>query len=336
MIAWEVTRSCNLGCRHCRASSEFGPYTDELTTAECFRIIDEIASLGGPVIILTGGEPLLRKDIFTIAEYASGKSLRVVMATNGTLLTEESAGQIKRSGINRISISLDGPDEAAHDSLRQVSGSFAGALRGIKKAQEAGLKVQVNSTISKGNIRLIPALMRLAEDLKADALHFFLLVPTGRAKVMLQEELSPAEYEEALRFLSQRKKEFPLEMKVTCAPHFNRLLLEGPIDAAASLKGRGCMGGVSFCFISHTGQLQPCGYLEIKCGNFRDSGFRKIWLESEVFNNLRDFSQYRGKCGRCEFKAVCGGCRARAFAKNGDYLAEEPYCVYEPSLTEKK
>ena len=335
MVAWEVTRSCNLACRHCRASSKYGAHPGELTTAECFKLIDEIVSFSKPIVILTGGEPLLRKDIFEIAEYGKNKGLRMVMAPNGTLLNDENIKKIMDSGIKRISVSLDGPDAASHDSLRQVPGAFKQACDGIERARKAGLEFQINTTVTKRNIKLLPEIMKLAKDLGAKAHHIFLLVPTGRAKEMIDEELSPAEYEETLRFLAREKKKSSLEIKVTCAPHFNRILLQEHSDMASSLRGRGCMAGVSFCFISHTGDLQPCGYLEVKCGNIRDSGFKKAWLESEVFNNLRDWSKYKGKCGVCEFKSVCAGCRARAYAKYSDYLKEEPYCMYEPKAAGK-
>ncbi len=330
MIAWELTRSCNLACSHCRASSKHGPYANELTTAECFKLIDEIASFSNPVIILTGGEPLLREDIFEIAEYGNKKGLRMVMATNGTLLTDENVVKIIHSGVKRISVSLDGPDAATHDNLRQVSGAFEQACEGINRAKKAGLEFQINSTITKRNIKFLPQIMELAKKLGAKAHHIFLLVPTGRAKDMVGEELSAAEYEETLKILAQEKNKSSLEIKITCAPHLNRILAQAHLEPTASLTGRGCMAGVSFCFISHTGDLQPCGYLDIKCENIREQGFKKSWLESEVFNNLRDFSKYQGKCGTCEFRTICAGCRARAYAKYGDYLREEPYCVYEP------
>jgi len=292
--------------------------------------MDEIVSFARPVIILTGGEPLLRKDIFEIAAYGKTKGLAMVMAPNGTLLTDENIKKIISSGIKRISISLDGPDAVSHDDLRQVPGAFSQACEGIKRARKAGLEFQINSTITRRNIKMFPQLMNLAKELGAKAHHIFLLVPTGRAKEMIDEELTPSEYEKALQFLAKEKKGSSLEIKITCAPHFNRVLLQEHSGAVSSLAGRGCMGGVSFCFISHTGDVQPCGYLEIKCGNVREHGLKRAWFESEVFNNIRDWSKYKGKCGVCEFKVVCGGCRARAFALSGDYLAEGPYCIYEP------
>lgn len=330
MIAWEVTRSCNLACAHCRAASSSAPYPNELTTGECFKVIDEIASFAKPIVILTGGEPLLRKDIFEIAKYGKEKGLTMVMAPNGTLLTEDNVRKIVDSGIKRISVSLDGPDEASHDDLRKVPGAFKRACEGLERAKEAGLEFQINSTITKRNVKLLPRLIELAKSLGARAHHIFLLVPTGRGKDMASEELSPSEYEETLKLLVEAKKTSPLEIRTTCAPHFNRILLESHEASPSSLAGRGCMAGVSFCFISHVGGLQPCGYLEIACGNVRKETFKDAWLGSEVFNNIRDWSKYKGKCGVCEFTAVCGGCRARAYAKYGDYLREEPYCAHVP------
>ncbi len=330
LVAWELTRSCNLACRHCRASSKRGPYQGELTTDECFKVIDDIASFGKPIVILTGGEPLLRKDVFEIAKYGKAKGLTMVMAPNGTLLTEDKIRKIIESDIKRISVSLDGPDAASHDNLRQVQGAFQRSCEGLRRAKEAGLEFQINSTITKRNVKLLPKMIKLAKELGAKAHHIFLLVPTGRAKEMVDEELSPSEYEETLEFLAEERKTSPLEIRTTCAPHFNRILLQGHSTSSSSLSGRGCMAGVSFCFISHIGDMQPCGYLEAKCGNIRKNGFKDIWFDSEVFNNIRDWDKYKGKCGVCEFKAVCGGCRARAYAKYGDYLGEEPYCAYEP------
>jgi len=329
MVAWEITRSCNLSCLHCRAESEKGPYPGELSTEECFKVIDDIASFAKPVIILTGGEPLLRKDVFEIAAYGTKQGLTMVMAPNGTLLTEENAKQALASGIKKISISLDGPDAESHDKLRQVPGALEGAIKGIKIAQAEGIGVQINSTISKRNIHLLDKIIKLAEDLKVDAYHLFLLVPAGRGKLMEDEELSPEQYEKTLEHLAQKAKDSSMEIKTTCAPHYNRLLVETHQAKPADLKDRGCMGGISFCFISHLGDLQPCGYLVVNSGNVRQAGFKKAWTESKVFNDLRDLSNLKGKCGVCEYKRICGGCRARAYAKHNDYLAPEPYCIYE-------
>jgi heme b synthase len=339
MVAWELTRKCNLACVHCRASSEHGPYTGELTTEECLRVMDEIASFSKPVIILTGGEPLLRPDIFDLARYGSDKGFRMVMATNGTLITEETVKEMKASGIQRISISLDGPDPETHDAFRKVKGAFENSIRGIDLAKKGGLEFQINTTITQANLHLIADILHLAVDLGAVAHHIFLLVPTGRGKELKNQEISALDYEKTLHWFYEQGDRVPLQLKATCAPHYYRILRqqskkEGK-KVSAKKSGldamtRGCLGGISFCFISHIGQVQPCGYLELNCGNVREKPFQEIWTTSEVFQNLRNTNGYDGKCGRCEFKKICGGCRARAYETFGDYMAEEPYCVYEP------
>jgi AdoMet-dependent heme synthase len=339
MVAWELTRSCNLACVHCRASAESGPYAGELSTDECKRVMGEIAEVGKPVIILTGGEPLLRADIFDLAAYGTAKGLRMVMATNGTLMTPESVERMKASGIQRISVSLDGPDPETHDAFRKVKGSFEGSLRGIALAREGGLPFQVNTTITRVNLHLVPDMLRLAVDLGAVALHIFLLVPTGRGKDLREQEISALDYEKTLDWFYDQREKVPLQLKATCAPHYYRILRqrarkEGkkitPQEFGLDAVTRGCLGGISFCFISHVGQVQPCGYLELDCGNVKEKSFGAIWAGSEVFRNLRNTNGYGGKCGRCEFRKVCGGCRARAHEITGDYMAEEPYCIYEP------
>lgn len=339
MIAWEITRQCNLSCSHCRASAERGPYPGELTTPECLRLLDDIASFSTPVIILTGGEPLLRKDIFQIARYGSEKGLRLVMAVNGTLIDDTVARKMQDSGIQRISVSIDGATAESHDRFRQVPGAFEGALRGIKLAKKVGLEFQINTTITRQNRHELPAILDLAIDLGAAAHHIFLLVPTGRGRDLKDEQVTAQEYEEILTWFYDQKERSPLHLKATCAPQFYRILRqkarkEGKnvtyenfgLDATT----RGCLGGVTFCFISHVGQVQPCGYLELNCGNIRESTLEDIWTKSDIFRDLREFNNYKGRCGRCEYRKVCGGCRARAFEMSGDFLEEEPYCAYEP------
>ena len=339
MVAWELTRSCNLACVHCRASAERGPYPGELSTAECLKIMDEIASFSKPVIILTGGEPLLRSDIFDLARYGTNKGFRVVMATNGTLITEETIQAMKASGIQRISISLDGPNAETHDAFRKAKGSFDGSLRGIEMAKKEGLEFQINTTITRANLHLVAEILQLAVNLGAVAHHIFLLVPTGRGKDLQDQEISALDYEKTLDWFYEQRDRVPLQLKATCAPHYYRILRqraqkEGkkitPKEYGLDAMTRGCLGGLSFCFISHVGQVQPCGYLELNCGNVREKSFKEIWETSPVFQNLRHTDSYQGKCGRCEFRKVCGGCRARAYESLGDYMAEEPYCIYEP------
>ncbi|MFO7570028.1 MAG: heme b synthase [Smithellaceae bacterium] len=339
MIAWEVTRSCNLSCVHCRAASHLGPYPGELSTEECLRLIDDIASVSQPVIILTGGEPLLRPDIFEIAAYGTQKGLRMVMATNGTLVDEDVARRMIASGIQRVSISIDGSDAQSHDAFRQEQGAFAGAMRGIAAMKSAGLEFQINTTITTANLHQIKDIHDLALRIGAAAHHIFLLVPTGRGKDLALQAITAADYEETLLWFHRESLTCEIQLKATCAPHYFRIMHQNkpkgvkPVKKAGSHfheSTRGCLGGISFCFISHVGQVQPCGYLELDCGNVQKQSFGDIWETSGVFCNLRDDSKYEGKCGRCEFLKVCGGCRARAYEATGNYMAEEPLCLYQP------
>ena len=306
--------------------------------------MDEIASFSKPVIILTGGEPLLRADIFDLASYGTAKGFRMVMATNGTLFTEEIVQNMKASGIQRISISIDGPTAETHDAFRKVKGSFEGSLRGIEMAKRGGIEFQINTTITRRNLAELPAIQDLAVELGAVAHHVFLLVPTGRGKDIEEQAIDAAQYEQALNWFYEQKYRVPLQLKATCAPHYYRILRQRArqdgksvtVDAfGLDAMTRGCLGGTGFCFVSHVGQVQPCGYLELDCGNIRHRKFSEIWRDSKVFKDLRDFSRYQGKCGRCEYLRVCGGCRARAYESTGNYLAEEPLCLYQPSSPEK-
>jgi len=338
MIAWEVTRSCNLSCVHCRAAANCGTYPGELSTEKCFHLIDEIATMSSPVIILTGGEPLLRPDIFEIASYGTDKGLRMVMATNGTLVNSVVAKKMIQSGIKRVSISIDGKDAASHDTFRQEKGAFAGAMAGISAMKDAGMEFQINTTITTANLNQIKDILELAKKLGAAAHHIFLLVPTGRGRDLAEQAITAAEYEETLLWFHQESLDCSIQLKATCAPHYFRIMHQqkGKIKEHKKPTGhfhemtRGCLGGISFCFISHVGQVQPCGYLELDCGNVQKQNFAEIWKNSDVFRNLRDLSKYGGKCGKCEFIKVCGGCRARAYEATGDYLAEEPLCLYQP------
>ncbi len=339
MVAWEITRGCNLSCIHCRALSGEGPYPGELTEEECLQLVDDIASFSNPIVILTGGEPLLRPDVYRIAEYGTEKGLRMVLATNGTLLTEEKARRLVAAGIRRISISLDGADAESHDQFRGVNGSFEGGLRGIRYAKKVGLEFQVNTTVTQHNLHQVPQILDLTVDLGAAAHHLFLLVPTGRGRELQGHAISPHDYEHVLNWFYEQRDHVPIHLKVTCAPHFYRILRQRARQEGKTITTkhygldavtRGCMGGISFCFISSTGVVQPCGYLELDCGNIRDNSLESIWAQCTFFKDLRDEDNYKGKCGYCEYRKVCGGCRARAFETTGDYLAEEPYCIYEP------
>lgn len=341
IVAWEITRSCNLTCKHCRASAEHGPYPGELTTTECYKLVDEIIGFSNPIIILTGGEPLMREDIFDVANYAINKGLRVVMAPNGTLVTPEIAKKMKETGIVRISISIDFPTANLHDKFRGVPGAYEGAVHGVKNAIAAGVEVQINSTITKLNVQYLPDLLKLSEELGAVAFHPFLLVPTGRGKELEEQELSPDEYEKTLNWIYDMQQQKPdIFFKPTDVPHYFRVMKQRskgkakmaghPHASGMETLTRGCLAGIGFCFISHMGDVQPCGYFDVKAGNIKEQPFSEIWKESKLFNDLRNFSLLKGKCGICEYKKICGGCRARAYEATGDYLAEEPYCVYVP------
>jgi len=337
LIAWEVTRSCMLACKHCRAAARQEPYEGELSTDECFSLLDNIASFAKPIIILTGGEPMLRPDIYDIAAHSTALGLRTVMAPCGALIDDESAVKIRESGITHISISIDGATPESHDAFRGVPGAFAGSMKGLEAAKRAGLQFQINTTITQHNLDELPQILDLAVELGAGVFNPFLLVPTGRGKDLADQEISAAEYEKTLRWFATQQDRDDIAIRVTCAPHYQRILRQEGVHKGGPHVVKGCMGGQSFAFISHRGIVQICGFLETPCGDVRAEGldFRKIWDNSEVFARMRDIRGYHGRCGRCEYGKVCGGCRARAFAITGDYLNEEPFCLYEPKLGPK-
>ena len=339
IIAWEITRSCNLSCAHCRAAAEFGHYHGELSLDKIKEVVDDIVTISNPIIILTGGEPLMRPDIWEIIDYCHEKGAMPVIGTNATLITDDIAQKMAEHKIPRISVSIDFPTAAEHDEFRGQPGCFDESIEGIKIAKRHGIGVQINTTVTTLNADKIDEIHDLAEDLGVDAFHIFMLVPTGRGSDMLEQELPPEEYERVLTWAYHRQKTSPLHFKPTDSPHYYRIIRqlakeegkkvtreEYGLDAMT----RGCLGGITFCFISHVGDLQPCGYFDMQLGNVKEQPFSEIWTESKVFNDLRDYSLLKGKCGACEYKAVCGGCRARALEITGDYLAEEPYCIYEP------
>ncbi|MBU0463366.1 MAG: heme b synthase [Proteobacteria bacterium] len=343
LVAWETTRRCNLACKHCRATAEDHPYDNELDTKASFKLLEQIKEVGNPIIILTGGEPLLRDDIFDIAAFGTKLGLRMVMAPNGTLITQDSARKMKDSGIKRISISLDGSTPETHDDFRGIKNAFEKSIQGIEIAKQAGIEFQINTTITKTNLDQIPKILELAENLGAVAHHIFLLVPTGRGKYIVDSEINAKEYEETLNWFYDQSQKTSLQLKATCAPHYYRILRQRAREDGKKISfeshgldavTRGCLAGTGFCFISHVGRVQTCGFLDVECGNITKQTFKDIWENSQVFNKLRDFNNLEGKCGICEFKQVCGGCRARAYEATGSYQAQEPLCSYQPKRTE--
>lgn len=339
LIAWEVTRSCNLACKHCRAEAHLEPYEGELSNAEAKALIDTFPEVGTPIIIFTGGDPMMRPDVYELMRYATDKGLRCVMSPNGTLITPETAVLIREAGVKRCSISIDGPDAASHDDFRGVPGAFDASMRGIRHLKEAGLEFQINTTVTRANLGSFRQIFDLCERLGAAAWHIFLLVPTGRAAKLGAEVITAGEYEEVLNWFYDFRKTTKMHLKATCAPHYYRIMrqrakAEGvpvtPENFGLDAMTRGCLGGTGFCFISHVGQVQPCGYLELDCGNVRDTPFPEIWRSSRQFRQFRSQKEYEGKCGVCEYHRVCGGCRARAHSMNDNYMAEEPLCTYLP------
>jgi heme b synthase len=263
----------------------------------------------------------------------------MVMAPNGTLITESIAEKMAAAGIKRISVSLDGSTPETHDAFRGLENAFHDSIRGIKTAKDAGIEFQINTTITKTNLDQIPKILALAEKLGAVAHHIFLLVPTGRGKYIVDSEINAKEYEETLNWFYDQRDKTSLQLKATCAPHYYRILRQRAkkdgkkvtfethgLDAVT----RGCLAGTGFCFISHVGRVQTCGFLDVECGDITKQTFKEVWENSPVFNELRDFGNLKSKCGICEFKRVCGGCRARAYEATGNYLEEEPLCSYQP------
>lgn len=356
LIFWETTAGCNLRCIHCRRVTVADQLTpQDLTTADAFRMIDDIAKVGKPVFVLSGGEPLFRPDIYEIARYATDAGLPVALATNGTLIDDAVAERIKESGIQRISISFDGVDAATHDAFRGLPGSFDAAITGFKALRKVGLPVQINTTVANHNKTQLDGMIALAKDLDAVGLHLFLLVPVGCGVQIAEEQMINAqEYERVLNWLYEMERTQPtLQLKATCAPHYFRVMRtrqaeerrngtqrELPASYDRQVHGhphgqmhaatKGCLAGTGVCFVSHRGEIFPCGYLPVEAGNIRIQTFGDIWQDSPLFAELRDPDALEGKCGICQFKALCSGCRARSYGLTGNYLAEEPFCAYQP------
>jgi len=339
LVAWETTRACDLACRHCRAVAQPRPDPRQLTTDEAFRLVDDIAAFGEPtILILTGGDPLKREDVVEVAGRASAAGLRVVMSPSGTQVTPAHVARLKRAGIQRIAVSLDGSTAALHDGFRRVPGAFEGAVRSLAYAREGGLPFQINTTVTRHNRDDLAAMLRRAVELGAVAWDVFMLVPTGRGS--LEMEISPEEYEETLRFVQAVSRTSPIQVKMTCAPHYRRIQRQaeargegGPPTGVVGhgRASRGCMAGFGFCFVSHIGEVGGCGYLPLLAGSVRERPLPEIYRDSPLFRSLRDPNLLQGRCGICEYRAVCGGCRARALAATGNYLEEEPFCTYRPS-----
>lgn len=347
-IAWEVTRRCNLSCVHCRSASGMNSFDTAFNTEEAKKLIDDIASFSTPVIVLSGGEPLLRQDLFEIATYGSDKGLRMCIATNGSLVTDEICEKMKAARIKMVSMSLDGSNATTHDNFRGQPGAFEGVKRAAALFNKHGIEFLINSSFTKRNQKEIPDVMKVAKGLGAKAWYMFMIVPTGRGEEIMSELISKEDYEDLLKWhYETEKNETDMLMRPTCAPHYyrivpqmNKLAEEGDKLERRTLKfstggSKGCLAGQVICLITAEGDVFPCSYFPHSAGNVKQTPFKDIWEKSQLFEDLRDFKKYKGKCGSCEYINVCGGCRARADAIYGDYLEEEPFCNYTPLKMQK-
>lgn len=336
VIAWESTRACNFACVHCRAQAQKLPDPNQLTTQEALNLIDQISDICKPVLIISGGDPLQRKDIFEIASHASSRGIRVAMSPSGSDITPDVIKKMKSSGVKMISISLDGSTPTVHDNFRQVSGAFELAMTNMSYARQGDLPFRVNTTVTQHNLGDLSGILKLAAEVGAKEWDVFMLVPTGRGKVEM--EISPSQYEETLQFIYNASHTSLIPIKMTCAPQYTRVIaqqqqkeLTPPATRGGRhTGGRGCMAGNGFCFISHVGEVFGCGFLPIPAGNIRQQSFKQIYQQSPLFLELRNHSLLKGKCGACEYKTICGGCRARALSIYKNHLQEEPYCIYTP------
>ncbi len=330
-IAFEVTRRCRYACRHCRAHAGFQENEAELTTSQCKRILNSIAEFDRCTIILTGGEPMERSDIYSLIRYGKGAGLHMVMATCGYKIDDKSMTKLKEAGIEAMSFSLDGATAAAHDDFRGADGAFDNVMTAAAIAKKYHVRFQINMTVSKINVDEIGGVMRLAKELGAECFDAFILVPTGRGEQIAAEVLDPVEYEVLLNELLRLKLESQMRLHVTCGPQFSRICQLADARGLTE-KVRGCLGGKEFAFISYRGDVQICGFLGISAGNLVSNhyNFAQIWLGSNFLRDVRDTSKYASPCGNCEYVGVCGGCRARAYAMTGDYLGKDPICAYKP------
>ncbi len=352
-VAWEITRACALACVHCRAEAIPRRDPRELSTEEGFRLIDQVVEIGRPILVITGGDPMMRRDVYDLLAYASGRGLRVALSPSATrLVTRRALERVKASGTQMLHLSLDGASAQVHDRFRGVAGSYQRTLEILRDAQDVGLPLQIGTTVSRYNAGDLPAIAEQVAAIGARVWSVFFLVPTGRGKAA--DMLSAHEHERVLEWLYQLSAQVPFHVRTVAAPHYRRVVLqqrgtvssgsnstdhprweltgagyafrEGQADAA-----RGVNDGNGFCFISHIGDVCPSGFLQLPAGNVREQPLATIYRAAPLFRALRDETALKGKCGVCEFKRICGGSRARAYALTGDYLAADPSCVYQPA-----
>lgn len=350
IVIWELTRACELACLHCRAEAQKVADPRQLTHQEGLKLIDQIAKMDSPLLVFTGGDPLMRPDLYELAAYAiNEKGIRVSMTPSATpLVTKKAIEKAKEVGLSRWAFSLDGSTAAIHDAFRGTSGSFDLTISSIEYLKELNIPIQINTTVSKYNIEDLEKIAVLVESFGVVLWSVFFLVPTGRGQ--LEDMISPVQHERVFHWLYKLSQNVSYDIKTTAAQHYRRVVIQrkqrerpqdvlykaalnyGKINLEDGL-GRAPQGvndGNGFVFISHIGDVYPSGFLPLQCGNIREQSVSEIYQNSPIMKSLRDPSQYKGKCGECEFNKVCGGSRARAYALTGDHLESEPYCTYIP------
>jgi heme b synthase len=340
-MAWETTLKCNMNCVHCRSSSEIDSPEGKFTLEKSKEFLDEISEFASPVIVLSGGEPLLRQDIFEIAAYGTLKGFRMAMATNGALVTDDICKKMIESGIRIVSLSLDGSNSEIHDNFRGQEGAFEAVMKASELFNKHGIKFLINSSFTKRNQDDIPNVYKLAKSLGATAWYMFLIVPTGRGEEIMKELVSKEDYEKILNWhYDIERQENEILVRPTCAPQYYRIWherskLEGEDTQRRNLSfgtggGKGCIAGQSICFVNSDGDVYPCSYFPVPAGNIFEKPLKEIWDNSNLFADMRNFKEYEGTCGSCKYLGVCGGCRARAYAVTGNYMSQEPFCDYLP------
>ncbi len=346
VMSWNLTRECNMKCSHCYINATEKKLDNELSTQEAKNLIDQIAEVSRPLLILSGGEPLLRSDVYELVKYGSMKGLKMGLGSNGSLLDVTAAKKLKEAGIATVSVSLDSIKPEQHDEFRGVPGSWQKAVNAIKALRENNVLMQINTTVTQQNINQIDEIMSLAEKIGVENFHLFFLVPTGRGTKI--SDISPQDYEDMITSTFAKASRHKLNVRPSCAPQFMRIAKGMGFDMRQWI--RGCIAGLYYCRIYPNGDITPCPYLPITLGNIRAKPFRDIWFNSSVFKSLRNPQILKGKCGACEYNNLCGGCRARAYGLSSDfidycgdlhepgelksdYLAEDPWCVYQPKTT---
>ncbi|MFC7139817.1 TIGR04053 family radical SAM/SPASM domain-containing protein [Halosimplex aquaticum] len=341
VLIWEVTQACDLACKHCRAEAQPRRHPDELTTEEGKQLLDEARRFGdGQLVVLSGGDPLYRDDTLELVEYGVDRGLRMTLTPSGTTsLTADRIQALANAGLRRMALSIDGGSAETHDAFRKETGSFEQTVTAARAAREAGLPLQVNTTVCAETVDELPEIRELVADLGAVLWSVFFLVPVGRGQVL--DPISPDRAERVMEWLTSVSSEAPFGIKTTEAPHYRRVAIQQQRSATGGDEARdgppdgigrrtGITAGDGFAFVSHTGNVYPSGFLPEAAGNVRERDLVDIYRESPLFEDLRDPDALRGKCGACEYRQVCGGSRSRAYAYTGDPLASDPLCAYVP------